>query len=260
MKTIITILIISVIAGLMSFSDPLKNSNGATPGYTGSPGDGRNCTFCHGGTAQSISDVFSSNIPSSGYVPGETYTVTVTTSGTGRKGFQVSPQNPAGQLLGSLTAGSGNKLVGNDKYVTHSFGVTGATAQWSFEWTAPAAGTGEVMFYGAFVIGQPNVRLSTMQVQEDETIGINEIVVNPAYSLYVAGSNLLKLDLTLLEPAPVIFTLIDLSGKIVAQKNYGVQQAGDFSNKIQLGSNNQKNMYLGIVNIGNQRYSQKIIL
>lgn len=260
MKTILTILVITAIAALMSFGDPLKNSTGAEPGHTGSPGDGKNCTFCHGGSAQSISNVFTSNIPPSGYVPGETYTVTVTTSGTGRKGFQVSPQNFAGQLLGTLTAGNGNKLVGNNKYVTHSFGVTGATAQWSFQWTAPPAGTGNVVFYGAFVIGQPNVRLSTMQVQEDETIGIEEIDINPAYSLFLAGNNMIRINLSLSEAVPVLFTLVDLSGKIVTQKNFGMQQAGDFSDQIQFNTHASKSLYLGIVNVGNQRYSQKIIL
>lgn len=28
---------------------------GAPAGYTGSPGDGKNCTDCHGGTAENVS-------------------------------------------------------------------------------------------------------------------------------------------------------------------------------------------------------------
>lgn len=259
MKAFLTIVTISATAALMAFSDPLKNSTGAEPGHTGSPGDGKNCTFCHGGTAQPIVGVFSSNIPASGYVPGEIYTVSVTTSGAGRKGFQVSPQNFAGQLLGTLTPGSGNKLVGNGKYITHSSGITSQTAQWSFQWTAPQPGTGNVVFYGAFVIGQPNVRLSTMQVQEDETIGIDEVAANLASIFPVAGSNLLKLNLLLIEPSPVRFTLVDLSGRIVSEKEFGVQQAGEFSELVRVDAT-QRNIYLGVVNIGNQSFRKKIIL
>jgi len=195
MKTVFTILTIAGIAILFAFNEPDRNSSGALPGHTGSPGDGKNCTFCHGGTASPISGVISSNIPAAGYVPGESYTITVATSGSGRKGFQVSPQNIAGDLLGTLTAGTGNKLVGNGKYVTHSSGVLTPNAEWSFVWTAPQAGTGDVTFYGAFVISQPNVFVSALTVQEaglpgdancDGVVNVLDVV---AVANYVMGLN-----------------------------------------------------------------------
>jgi hypothetical protein len=196
MKTIFTILTVAGIAILFAFNEPTRNSSGALPGHTGSPGDGKNCTFCHGGTASPLSDVISSNIPASGYVPGEYYSITVTTSGAGRKGFQVSPQNVAGDLLGTLTAGAGNKLVGNGKYVTHSSGVLTPTAEWSFAWTAPAAGTGDVTFYGAFVISQPNVFVSSMTVQEGSALtgdancdGLVNVLDVVSIANYVMGLN-----------------------------------------------------------------------
>ncbi len=196
MKTIFTILTVAGIAILFAFNEPNRNSSGALAGHTGSPGDGKNCTFCHGGTASPISNVITSDIPASGYLPGENYTITVTTSGSGRKGFQVSPQNVEGDLLGTLTAGAGNKLVGNGKYVTHSSGVLTPTAEWSFVWTAPAAGTGNVTFYGAYVISQPNVFVSSMTVQEggglagdancDGLVNVLDVV---AIANYVMGLN-----------------------------------------------------------------------
>lgn len=142
---------------------------GAPAGYTGSPGDGQNCTSCHGGTATTSPGWITSDIPGSGYVPGETYQITATNSltGDGKKyGFEVSPQSTSGTLLGTLAAGTGSQLVGGGKYVTHSL-ATLTTNSWTFSWTAPAAGTGSVTFYGAFARGNPGlVTLSTLTVNE----------------------------------------------------------------------------------------------
>lgn len=144
------------------------NPNGAPAGMTGSPGDGDNCTSCHGGTATTTASLITSNIPASGYIPGTTYTITATNSltGSGKMGFEVSPQNAAGDLLGTLTAGPGSKLIGGGKYVTHS-NANSTTNSWTFSWTAPVAGTGTVTFYGAFARNKPGpVTLSSLIVQE----------------------------------------------------------------------------------------------
>jgi len=141
---------------------------GAPAGYTGSPGDGNNCTSCHGGTATTSLGWITSTIPGTGYVPGTTYQITATNSlsGSGKYGFEVSPQNSSGTLLGTLTAGTGTQLVGSGKYVTHS-NATLVNNSWTFSWTAPTAGTGTVTFYGAFARGKPGpVTLSTLVVNE----------------------------------------------------------------------------------------------
>lgn len=142
--------------------------NGAPAAVTGSPGDGSDCTQCHGGTATTVAGWITSNIPASGYVPGQTYQITATNSitGSGKYGFEVSPQNAAGSQLGTLAVGSGTKLVGGTKYITHS-NATSSLKTWTFNWTAPAAGTGDVTFYGSFARSHPGpVRLSTLVVNE----------------------------------------------------------------------------------------------
>ena len=143
-----------------------EHSNGAPAGYTGSPGDGHNCTSCHGGTATTVSGLITSDIPAQGYTANTTYSITATVTGSGGKGFEVSPQDAPGNLLGTLAAGSGSKLVGSGKYVTHNAPVGGSTATWVFSWTAPASGTGTVTFYGAFAITENTTRLSTLVVNE----------------------------------------------------------------------------------------------
>ena len=109
MKNIFTLftLIISVVI-LASFGgDENTDYPGGSPGgYTGSPGDGKTCKQCHGGTVANVTGWITSNIPAEGYTPGTSYTITVTVSGSGSKGFEVSPQNSSGGLLG----GSGKAL------------------------------------------------------------------------------------------------------------------------------------------------------
>ena len=141
-------------------------SGGAPAGYTGSPADGQDCHNCHGGSAGTVTGWITSNIPTNGYTHGATYTITVTVTGSGNHGFEVSPQNASGTLLGTLIAGSGNTLKGSGKYVTHSNSQNGNPQTWNFQWVAPAQGTGTVTFYGAFCVTKSNTKLSTMVVNE----------------------------------------------------------------------------------------------
>ncbi len=155
-------------AAVITLSASVLYPDGAPPAKTGSPGDGGLCTECHGGSGSTTAGLITSNIPTGGYVPGTTYTITATNplSGTAKMGFEVSPQNISGTQLGTLIAGPGNQLVGSDKYVTHLL-ANNTTNTWTFSWVAPAAGTGAVTFYGAFVRGHPGpVTKSTLTVQE----------------------------------------------------------------------------------------------
>lgn len=143
------------------------HSNGAPSGYSGSPGDGKSCTQCHGGSASNVTGWITTNIPPQGYSAGNTYTVTVTFSGSGGKGFEVSPQNVAGVQLGTLVAGTGSKLVGGTKYCTHSSKINSSPATWVFSWTAPAAGTGYVNFYAAYAITENITKIENITVPEN---------------------------------------------------------------------------------------------
>jgi hypothetical protein len=174
--------------GIVSFIafDAVHNSadshtSGAPAIRTGSPGDGgATCKNCHAGP-NPVTEIglITSNIPPDGYSAGQTYTITATVARSGHTkfGFEISPQNIAGSLLGTLivTNTTEMQLVGTGKYITHkAAGVSGTNSRtWEFDWTAPAAGTGDVTFYGAFNItnamnnsaGDTTV-LSTLTVSE----------------------------------------------------------------------------------------------
>jgi len=156
------------------------SSAGAPAGRTGSPGDGANCTGCHAGTAVNQTGMITSNIPAGGYTPGQTYQITGTVSSAGRTkfGFQISPQRPNGNLLGTLVNATPTltQIIGNNKYITHTAaGNQGSNGShtWTFNWIAPPAGSGNVTFYGAFNATNNNnsssgdiIFLSSLAVQE----------------------------------------------------------------------------------------------
>lgn len=214
MKKIIFFGVIAL-AGMVvlgSASGQLGKRDGTEPGHTGSPGDSlKNCTVCHGGIAITIDGWITSNIPAEGYVPGRQYTITATNTehGATRFGFQVSPQALNGNLLGTLvvTDTTETKLVGDGKYITYrSGGVEGVNFRsWTFDWIAPAAGTGEVVFYGAFNSNENGHKagdqtfLSTLTVKENTSTSvgtINDLVrnvviyPNPAVHVVTVGMEL----------------------------------------------------------------------
>ncbi|HOI87453.1 MAG TPA: T9SS type A sorting domain-containing protein [Lentimicrobium sp.] len=249
--SILPVLLLPLITSSYSGGDHnSRTPSGAPAGHTGSPGDGKNCTVCHGGTATPVSGILSSDVPATGYIAGETYNFTVTLTGTGRKGFQASPQNVEGTLLGSLTAGTGSQLVGfNNKYITHSAAQNTATASWTYQWTAPAIpGTGDVTMYIAGVISQPNVRLSSLLLKENYSIGISDtpdfitgIYPNPGrdvlfIEINLPGNNVVKAD---------IFTLSGQHTGITATENPGYG-----TNTIKINHSLQSGTYVLRLNTG----------
>jgi len=159
---------------IYGFGGNTKWPGGSPGGYTGSPGDGRDCTQCHGGTASAVLGWITSDIPDGGYIPGETYTINISVTGSGDKGFEVSPQDASGNLLGSITDGPNVHLVNGNKAITQDDATSANPAEWQFQWTAPETGTGDVTFYGAFTVNKPVTKLSTYIAHENTSISIEE--------------------------------------------------------------------------------------
>ena len=170
---------------------------GPDPGNTGSPHDGQDCSSCHNdASAITKAGMITSNVPGTGYVAGTTYTITATVSkaSTAVFGFQISPQNAAGKLLGTLTSDANTQIVGtNNEYIEHVTASTSGTntKTWTFKWTAPVKGTGAVTFYGSFNAADGDagtsgdvIYVSTMVVNEDPGLGIVSADVSSSYKVY----------------------------------------------------------------------------
>ncbi len=227
----LSVLAISMSSLTYSFSSP----GGAPAGATGSPGD-NNLTCarsgCHAGTATPQSGLISTNVPSSGYIPGETYQITVSISqaGISKWGFQASPQNSNGSLVGTLTLTEPTRTrfigVGN-KYVTHTTGgnsgATGSTS-WSFNWTAPSAGTGAATVYAAAMAANGNngtsgdqVFFDNLTIEEDITISIND---NESISEVIIYPNPVEGSFLFIKNTEKAFSAVirDMQGRIVASE------------------------------------------
>lgn len=146
LSSLLTVTALAVISTQNPTNASASNPN---DGNAGAPMDnaGQTCTSCHSGTATQTTGVISSDIPGSGYIAGVTYNFTVTMSGAAAYGFEITPQTATSNVgLGTLIAGPGTSV--STKYIKHSSKLTGASATWTFQWTAPTATT--VTFYGAF--------------------------------------------------------------------------------------------------------------
>lgn len=248
-------IILSLAAVLLFSGYEIMYPGGAPAATTGSPGDGATCTNCHGGTATSTPGLITSNIPVGGYIGGNTYQITVsnTLTGTGKYGFEVSPQNAAGVQLGTLVAGTGSKLVtGGTKYITQS-NASSTNSTWTFGWIAPVAGTGPVTFYGAMAKNFPGpVTLSKLTVPELNTTGID--VIPASATLVTSESNgFITVVLNTFSDKAKI-TVFDLSGKQLISTSVSDQSSHRIDRQFKPG------VYIIVVQAGDSILKKKIVI
>jgi hypothetical protein len=238
-KTKISISIFAVAISsvvISEYSSSADGSNGgAIAGVCGDPaGGGKTCNqaTCHTGAPVTVDTGWiTTNIPIAGYTAGSTYTITAkaTRANHTRFGFEISPQNAAGTLEGTLinTVAASTQILTGNKYITHkATGTTGTTGfhTWTFNWTAPATGNGPVTFYGAFNITNndgnntgDSIVTSTIVVTEKTTTGIKELKdISNLISVYPnPTTNNFFVSNSLNETENMTVNISDMNGKLV---------------------------------------------
>jgi hypothetical protein len=253
-----------------------SNPTGAPAGVANDPSSGSaTCTSCHGGTATNATPTqasITSNIPVLGYTPGTTYTITGTVNFTGRStfGFEVSPQNATGTKLGTLiNTGSQTKLVGSSKYVTHTLaGNSGSnTKSWTFDWTAPVAGTGPVTFYGAFMAANGNglssgdiIYKTSYTVFENVASGVNEVQANTNALSVINLNSALHISYNAQSSSIANVELYNLQGALVSSSSFDKQNAGNVELNFDLKSGLNTGVYIVKVQQGTQILTKKLAL
>ncbi len=229
MKRLYKFLFVALSGAAIVFStsqDASTFSSGGPFGNTGSTGDGANNTCakggCHVGTPDTGPGTVSldvSDIPSSGYAPGETYTIGVTVAESGRNtfGFQVTAENNAGSKQGTYTAGSGTKIM-NSNWITHS--MTNGTGSWSFSWTAPSS-TEDIIFHAVGNAANSdgnatgdNIYTGSVSVSRDPIASVDNLVSSlglKIYNLYNQKSIVFELERDL------NFVMYNMSGSKVRE-------------------------------------------
>jgi len=227
MKTLYKILTILAIPSVLLL---YSNSGGSPGGKTGSPGDGAaNCTQCHDdGQALGQEGWITTDIPAEGYIPGETYTITVTGTyeGIGKMGFELTAEDDADNKLANFTITDANRtqFTNNDNAVTHTQEgnvPNGNTNTWSVNWTAPLD-VDNTMFYAAVNAANGNgnnqgdqIFLTSLAVSKDVVSGIgNEYLANTINVYPNPASEYVLLDL----PEASQFSLIDIAGRQILSK------------------------------------------
>lgn len=146
-------------------TDVHGSTSAGVAGRTGSPGDGGSTNTCarvgcHTGGNNPVQNspnvVITTNIPVGGYVPGQTYTVTVQVTEAGRSkfGFSVTAERSNNAKVGTWVITNPTETQANgtgNNWATHTTAGTAGTNSktWSVNWVAPAANTGTVTFYAA---------------------------------------------------------------------------------------------------------------
>lgn len=279
-KTLLITASIMLTLGLLAYEGTRNfarsSYGGADPGYCGSPAEYfASCVTCHGGsTPISLTGVITSNIPSQGYSPGSTYTITATISRPGHTyfGFEISPQNSGGNLLGTIVNTSvSTQIVGSGKYITHTgSGVNGngPSKTWTFDWIAPTQGSGNVTFYGAFLAANKNYAssgdttfTSSLTIQEG-TLGINSSkqVVSKTTIYPNPASDKINIDYAVAQTAPVKITLVDLLGKTVEVLLNETKATGIYSSSFNLKENVKSGVYFIIINMKENTSVQKVMI
>lgn len=233
MKGKITLLALGTLAGtmlLINSNNLVANGGGAPGGNSSSGGDsGNSCGQggCHGGGhTVSSSALIVTDIPGSGYIPGNTYNVTVTgvDGGYSKFGFELAAEDGSNNTAGTLAASlSGREQLRGNGHLTHTIsGTTGASGNfgWNGTWVAPTAGTGTVTFSTSVLFADGNggnsgdsTVVSSITVSEDLTASISDIsqIKANVFPNPVVEELNIKVDVT----DYVFYQLFNANGKLV---------------------------------------------
>lgn len=130
----------------------MSNWDGPEARSSGSPlENGKTCTQCHGGTANSGSGELLISGVEGTYEPGKTYSITVNINEemSSKFGFQAIAVDANDMSAGSFTTAMGTELYsdGGDDYIQHASPST--DGEFTFDWTAPEGDVGDITLYVA---------------------------------------------------------------------------------------------------------------
>lgn len=259
-------------------------NNAAGPGTvqnedrTGSPLGSATCANagCHSGPAFSPSiavQLLKNGTDVSVYEPGESYTLKITTTaGTGtpsRYGFQTvaltDTNNVDAGVFGSAPAGFKKLTLNNRTYVEHSSPRTNNSFE--IEWTAPAAGTGDVRFYAASIAANANTSSSgdgTASLTSPLTISEMSVGLLSPQALLDAFEVMpnpvgetLTFKATCKQSGDYSLQLVQLSGQALRQQRINLA-AGENIQTLDLG-NLPAGVYSLIISDGNKLSATRVV-
>lgn len=286
MKKSLTIILLSVgfVILLITYgmSYGILSDNGKA-GKTNSPGEG-NCTSCHNSftvnTGGGSTIITSTDLTGWSYTPGVTYTINVTVARSTMSlyGVDFEALLPSGANAGTLAITNPTQtqlktvtVSGNSRNnVVHQLngGASSNSHTFSFHWTAPAAGTGNVTFYAAGLACDGNGSASgdytytTSQIVTENITEIkdnenNKFLIN-IYPNPASEDCIVKYELS--ENSTVIIDLISSDGKFKKNIINTNKASGQYDQKIVFDSSIAKGAYFVRININGITHIKPILI
>lgn len=226
--------ILSYISTLAVFSIYLSTTlhkvSGQPDGISGYSGAKSSCNICHAGiqttTLNHENALLTSDIPSSGYIPGTTYNMTLYVKTQKPKlGFDIRAQNSKGTLVGTANNVTNGKILSGEVVHNSTNTVSGDHKTITFKWTAPSTGTGDVTFWGSIAINPMGTQsmdtLNKISVvfHEDQTIGLlDDYFTNDNLTISPTSTpNQFEIKYEVITRSNLSIKLYDLNGAMVRQ-------------------------------------------
>lgn len=263
-----TLLLIAAVTALSTLSFVMKDNGLA--GRTGSPGETTcNTAGCHtGNTLNDPSGSISISAPGLDanweYAPGSTYQIQVTVSRTGNTKFGLGFESllSSGANAGTLTITdpaqtqiktatvSGN--VRNNVVHKTGGGTSNDSHTFTFDWTAPPTGSGNVKFYAAGNAadgltnpGGDYIFTMMQELEEESGSGVAESNFNSNLSVHPNPvKDIIQLTFSVTKPSNLVLSLVNLQGETIQRLAERPFSAGSHQFSEALDANVNNGVYL----------------
>ncbi len=248
---------------LTAYSGDNVRTSGGIWSNSGSPGDGEDCSACHGGGLNTDNSWMTSDIPATGYIAGQTYTMTLTTTGGGgsaKKGFSVTCEDGSANHMGTFVITDATNTSSFDDHVSH-LAAGNTLTTWSFDWTAPASGSGDVTFYASLLFdGYGGGVVNASQMYSEETVSsVNDLAAKNGLKVYPNPVvDQLNIEMPEISGNEVGVTIFSSNGQVVyTNDSYLVNSLSTSSIDV---SNLETGMYIINITSENQTFTNRFIV
>jgi hypothetical protein len=254
-----------------------KSSSGIT-GQNGSPGEGT-CSGCHAGgsTSTTVSINAVPAFTNNEYVQGQTYTITISVTGTGYPKFGFTSEilfTPNNTNAGTMANPGAGVILANGpsgrKNAIHNTPKTGAgTANFTYEWTAPTNGANTIRIYAvgncvngdgfssgdfsratSLVITTPAIT----DIEQQKLLALKGFLVYPN-----PAQDKINVNYNLSDTKNVCIQLCSITGEVAAELLNEQEESGMYSKKLSIPAGVASGMYFLKVNADSKVVAQRLV-
>lgn len=198
------------------------------PGYSGSPGDGgKTCATCHGGPVASDTGRIFTNIPDNGFVPGDTYSVTIMLDDTLHTYFEMTSEINSVKK-GTFIAGTNTYTSNNNQCILTNNWLNSPSC--TFDWIAPTDNYIDSMTFYSAITFEENFETKTCQHSVLSLFnGIASNVIPDSKIFLLPGTRTIFVEYFLQDKTTTDISLYTISGiktntLFTGNENSGLQQ------------------------------------